>query len=160
MSEQTSAIVKWIKDTPEHHQHDIVFFISYWGRNWLTSDIPTNPMISPQEFINWIESHADNTHQGIGFVLAIRSLIDFVIIRSRGTTEAWDMARKNIEGMMRTLAEKKEDAEMISDFEEMLSELPQRKKDWLEICGRWIILRDKELSDDAIDRWEKDIAFS
>jgi hypothetical protein len=158
MSEQTLAIVKWIKGTPELHQQDIVFFISFIGRNWLTSNIPTDPMDSPQEFITWIESHTGNAHQNIGFVLALRALIDFFIIRSRGTTEAWAEARRRIEGM-RTLAEnKKENERMISEFERMLNDLPQREKDWLEICGRWNTLRAKELSDDAIDKWERDIA--
>ena len=160
MSKQTSAIVEWIQDTPEPYQQDIGSFVSFWGRDWFTSDIPTDIMVSPQEFITWIESHAEDTYQGIGFVLALRSLIDFIIIRSRGTTEVWAEARKRIE-WMRTSAEKeKQDERMISEFEDKLSKLPQREKDWLEICGRWNALRAKELSDDTISDWEDAIAFS
>ena len=160
MSKQTSAIVEWIQNTPASYQQDITFLILFLGSDWLTSNIPTDSMAPTQDFIDWIESHAGDTNQNVSFVLAFRALIDFHIIRRRGTKEAWTKTRENIESM-RTLAEEgKGDKRIISVSEDMLNKLPQREKDWLEICGRWNTLRAQELSDDAIEKWENDIAFS
>lgn len=149
------SIINWYKGAPQGCKPDIALLISHFSGKLI--DIPTSDKtLTEDPFITWIESHKTDEISSVGFVVALRAQIEFVLIRKRGSEASWSELSENNRRMKdQCIADGK--PEMAQFIENMEAKFPQQKMEWLELCETWRTLRIAELSDDALEMWEDSI---
>lgn len=152
MSIQISNIVEWIRNTPELYQQDIVDEIRSRDGGRLIH-ITTEPLPSTEEFIEYMQSHDNNTVEHIDHALALRDLIDS-IINERRTSEFWDQERRKIESTIAS-AQTGQDRRMFLLYNGILNVIPIQEENWLEIGNRWNIIRNRDLCDREFENWRR-----
>ena len=148
-----SAFEDWLTSQPHDVRVDVVVMalapIPGLG-------LPSDALLSGDdvvlEFLDKLEAHVQNSraHAQVAAVLAIRSAVEFFVLRTRGTEEAWDQTRRNNERLISEMATLGEEARTLKD---VLRDMPLRQATWLRAAHQWRELVSSAWSDTTLERW-------
>jgi hypothetical protein len=103
-------------------------------------------------FVDWLETfkvHQSSRGAGVGLLLSIIAITEFMFVRKLGTEEDW-AAKLDGQLSMRENARQAQNEIALSFVEKKLAVLPDRADAWLGTIRSWMTLRASRLSDEVL----------
>jgi|GEM_PF-5229213 len=125
---------------------DVKSMMSHFTLSRLTEfDLLGNAAAQMEEYLK-----QSDTLRDLGTVLSIRAAIDFVFL-TQGDEEHWN---KSINWQLDLVDDGSITSSMRDTLHSNLPLLPDRKQRWLDAFDSWKTIRDSDLSDDSLLRWD------
>ena len=154
MNNPIELLEKWFSALPADARKDLSFLAVH--------AIPNSPYTTggnitrdPEElFLNWIKDVMKLfPSRLIGHVLSMRSIIDFFVMRSRGSKESWDKITSINIRMIEAAENEGQPETFVEPLKKIVREAQFRQKQWDKIASSWKELCSGALSDDALETW-------
>ncbi|MGY1425221.1 hypothetical protein [Lysobacter sp. A289] len=145
------SFIAWYDSLPLSHRQDIAGF-SFGVLPGYERDSMLQTEGIETRFKDQLSASSEDKLHALGHLLSLRALIEFFFIRTRGTKAAWDETHGFLSSA-KSFFEQQGHAEASQRAETGLNELEFRSEQWLRTTEKWKVLRQAELSDEALDSW-------
>lgn len=141
----------WLNSIDKTDLQDIAFLLSTSPYFSEARELIFKPEEMLEKFWEVINSYSEPSHESVSFFVTFKALFDFHF-ESRSSEEGWGAVENRHQRML-------SDPDLTSDMKDhltkMISDLPERKKVWIELCEHWETLKQYDLSDSNLKDWEQ-----
>jgi hypothetical protein len=153
MTSPLEELATWSQSLSTEHQSDLgAMILLFLPGVQIDANIANEPLAG---VLSWMAAEIPEPYglQVIGRALLLRELIARAI-RTRGTPEAWERARR-VTDDLRVELEASARFAMSDTVAKSRDEFPRREAEWLETAHAWAEFTAKHLTDEALDQYEE-----
>lgn len=145
----------WLNSIEKSNLQDIAFLLSSSPYFHEVRDLVLKTDEMLEKFWEAIDSYSEPSHESVSFFVSFKALFDFYL-KSRSNEEGWTKVENQHKSM---LSDPEITTDMKAHLTKMISDLPKRKKIWIELFEQWETLKQYDLSDNNLENWEKSRFF-
>ncbi|OTG78819.1 hypothetical protein B9T23_01750 [Acinetobacter terrae] len=141
----------WLNSINQTNLQDIAFLLCTSPYFSEAREIVYKPEKMLEKFLEVVDRYSQPSNESVDFLVTFKALFDFHF-KSRSTEEGWNTVENRHKRMLG-------DSDLTPDMKDhllkMISDLPERKKVWIDLCEHWETLKQYDLSDNSLRDWQQ-----
>jgi diadenosine tetraphosphatase ApaH/serine/threonine PP2A family protein phosphatase len=143
-----STLLKWFDSLPLEAKQDMSYLVLASVRDEPILGQTDTIVEDFRSWINDIEAKSDFRH--VGAVVSLRAVIEYTMMRNRGTMEDWEKTKTGLRAANALAAQ---GGGAPSTFDHAIQQIELRARRWIKIVKEWRELCATDLSDATLEAW-------
>lgn len=141
------ALEGWFEELPPGQQEEVATLVLFAVPDFPENEFLKESFKSVEAFRSWLSRGATLPVRVAGKALIVRAVVDTFVAHGRSSSQ---------EAMLHAWVEEARaegESELAEAFEQAVTFEPFRSRQWQRSLARWNEVRERELSDDALNAW-------